>query len=106
LFVFWNDRSGNFGPAQQVSALTDSPRAFSVLPKTPERAFATLVYATEKALSFVAPFATGDVVAPRPLPLVRGTGVVVADVDGDGVHDLAVVDAGDLKVFRAALRPL
>lgn len=106
LFVFWNDRSGNFAPAQQVSPVGDSPRAFSVLPKTPERPFAMLVYATEKALSFVAPAAPGELALPRPLSLVRGTGVIVADVDGDGVRDLAAIDAGDLKVFRAALRPL
>lgn len=106
LFVFWNDRSGNFGQAQQVSAASDSPRAFSTLPKTAERPFATLVYATEKTLSFVAPAANGGATMPPPLTLVRGTGVIVADVDGDGVDDLAAIDAGDLKVFRAALRPL
>jgi hypothetical protein len=107
LFVFWNDRAGGFGLPQQVSAATDSPLAFTLLPPAPQRPFATLAYATERAISFVAPGERPELAAPRAvLELERGTGLVAADVDGDGVLDLAAVDAGDLKIFKAQLRAL
>jgi hypothetical protein len=36
-------------------------------------------------------------------PLERGSGIVAADVDGDGVTDLAVADSGVVRVLRAEL---
>lgn len=107
LFVFWNDRLGNFGPAQLVSAPTDSPRAVSTMLPTLNRPFATLAYATEKGVWLVSPGASGELATPRlAVSLERGSGVAAADIDGDGVTDLAAIDGGDLKVFLAKLRPL
>ncbi|MEY4512783.1 MAG: hypothetical protein RLZZ450_4905, partial [Pseudomonadota bacterium] len=107
LFVFWNDRSGNFGTPQLVSAASHSPVAFSVLRPTTLRPHTNLAYATDKEIYLVAPGAPSELAAPQfKLSLTRGTGLVAADVDGDGLEDLAVVDAGDLKIFRAGLRAL
>jgi len=108
LFVFWNDQSGGFGAAQPVSREGDSPVAFSLLPATPQRAHVTLAYASERAIVFVAPgAATPELAAPVAVAaLLRGTGLVAADIDGDGVLDLAAVDAGDLKLFKGQLEAL
>ena len=107
LFVLWSDHAGGFSPAQQVSGALDSPLSFSVLPPTAQRPQATLAYVTEHALVLVAPAGTPDQATPRQVAtLERGSGVVSADIDGDGVLDLAVVDAGDLKLFKAQLRTL
>jgi hypothetical protein len=80
------------------------PQAFTLYRSTPE-AEPTLAYVTDTGL-FLRPIVRGahPLGEPRRVgELSRGTGVVAADVNGDGVRDLAVADRGQVRIWRALL---
>jgi hypothetical protein len=106
LLVLWNDGSGHFAADRSfaINASTDSPQAFTMLPAT-ATAPLSVVYATQRAVvqwryagarAFAAPVKLAD--------LRDGTGIVAADLDGDGATDLAVADDGDITVLKAQVR--
>jgi hypothetical protein len=116
LFVFWNDGQGGFSAsnATRIGAVADSPQQFAVLPATPATSETSttsdrsigFAYVTEDRAAVVT--ATG---APRLFgapkvvaALQGGTGITAADVDGDGIDDLALAAAGNLRLLRAELK--
>ena len=106
LLLLWNDGTGAFS-TDRVTVVSgdDSPRAFTALPAGTTRPF-SLVYVTRSA-AMIAPRANGsrDFEPGRLLaPLEEGSGVVAADVNGDGVLDLAIADAGNIDVHAARLK--
>jgi hypothetical protein len=106
LLVFWNDGHGAFLSERvtRVSDLGDSPVQFTTLAATPARPF-SFAYVTESALRLVT--ASSDPRRFEPpatlAPLEHGTGVVAADVNGDGATDLALTDSGTLGILKAEL---
>jgi hypothetical protein len=110
LLVLWNDGAGALSPAEMSSLTSDdeSPRGFALYRPTPHSAFA-LAYVTEHAVRVLDARQGARGFAPDArdigLDLERGTGIVATDVDGDGVTDLVVADAGSLRVLRAELEP-
>ncbi len=109
LSVFWNDGQGGFSSERRldVNDPGHSPLAFSVLAPTPTRGF-SFVYATADALELVSiADATRDLGGLSTLADVQGcTGLVAADVNGDGATDLAFAKQGNLSVLKASLESL
>ena len=106
LLVLWNKGQGNFA-SDTVSAVNgpdDSPQGFAYLPANSASA-AAFFYVTDQAI-VRAGNETGDrqFETPRVLfPIERGSGIVAADVNGDGVTDLAIATSGNLTVMKAQL---
>lgn len=109
LLVLWNDGSGTFsaGRATPVLDSATDARAFSIFRSTPGGPLRVAVVTKSELRVFES---LAGARAFRELAygraLADGTGVVAADVDGDGVQDLTVADAGNLRVLRAALEGL
>jgi hypothetical protein len=107
LLVLWNDGAGALSADARsvVSREGESPRAFTALPGTAAEPF-RFAYVTQNAAIVVdgsdAPRAFGS---PRIVAsLEDGTGIAAGDVNGDGVLDLAVADAGNVSVLLARLK--
>lgn len=107
LLVLWNDGTGGFS-ASRVSRLgsaSDSPEQFTVLPATAQSSF-RFIYVTDQAVTQLVPTGPHQFGRPKVLSELRhGSGVVAADIDGDGVLDLAVADSGNVSVLKAELAP-
>jgi hypothetical protein len=103
LSVFWND-GGRFALERRTVLTNDAPQAFAVLKATTARQLSVayvnqsglnLVAATEQAHEFQAP----ELEVARP----DCTGIVAADVNGDGATDLVYAAGGNLDVRKAIL---
>ena len=107
LLVLWNDGAGGFGPdASSIAAdIADAPVAFSALPKQDEHAAAVLAYVGADGLNLLRPGAEPHSFQREHVgvPLAQPTGVLAADIDGDGIADLAVADQGSIRILRAEL---
>jgi hypothetical protein len=107
--VFWNDGAAAFSSERrtQVSDPADSPLAFSVIAPTPTRGF-SFVYATARALQQVSVSDGARELGPlSTLAEVEGcTGLVAADLNGDGATDLGLARQGNLSVMKAILESL
>jgi hypothetical protein len=109
LLVLWNDGAGGLAGERATSVLDDGeqPRAFALFQSTPGGP-QRLAVVTPNELRVLE--ASGSTRAFRDLgygrPLLDGTGVTSADVNGDGVVDIAVADAGNVRVIHAALEGL
>jgi hypothetical protein len=109
LLALWNDGHGGFSESRlaRLSAPEDRPVQFTILPATSVTPI-RVAYVTETAARLVT---QGS--APREFTeastlaaLEHGTGIVAADVNGDGVVDLALTDSGTLGVMKAELEAL
>ena len=103
--VLWNDGRGRFSSEDATTIATDGDKARSF---TAFRAFdgSTLfALVTEHSLRLLRPLGADRAFAEeRTLgTLELGSGVVAADVNGDGIVDLAVADAGSTRIFHAEL---
>jgi hypothetical protein len=105
LLVFWNQGQGRFSTsvAIQLNPNTDSPQAFTYLPPLPERA-ASLLYVTESSLLFTEMTGMRQFTSRALAPVVRGSGLVAADINGDKADDLVVAASGNLFTMTAQLR--
>jgi hypothetical protein len=108
LLVLWNDGAGGFGAAESssVAVHAENPRAFTRFRSALDGSV-VLAYVTEPSVRLMRSLGgerrfedTG-----RVGELGHGTGIVAADVDGDGVPDLVVADSGSVRVLRAELLP-
>ncbi len=109
LLVLWNDGTGGFARSAvtTLSAANESPQQFAVLPPTPLRP-STFAYVTDRAAIALTASGAGSrqFGPPRALADVqRGTGIVAADVNGDGIPDLALAASGNLRLLKARLAP-
>jgi hypothetical protein len=105
LLILWNDGGGGFSAdnLSQLSRASDSPEQFTVLPATAQSPL-RLVYVTDRAVTQLAVTGIRQFGQPTVLAALRhGSGVVAADVDGDGVIDLALADSGNISVLKAGL---
>jgi hypothetical protein len=110
LVVLWNDKNGGFsaGNAAVVVSAGESPRSFAVLPALaaamPPRRL-SFAYVTKNAARLIEVSSTPrEFEGPRTLAsLAGGTGIVAADVNGDGVVDIVLAASGKLSVLKAHL---
>lgn len=107
LLVLWNDGAGGFSEQRmvQVSASDELPLAFASLPESPAKPLA-IAYVTETALRLSTVSARTRSFGASELvqPLERGSGLAAGDFNGDRAQDLAVIDAGNLRVLLARLK--
>jgi hypothetical protein len=105
LLVLWNDGKGGFSSARAtVLSGTDSPQQFTWLRAVPTRPF-SFAYATDGAAIIVSR-AGGRQFGPARMltSLPGGSGIVAADVSGDGVEDLVLAASGNLSIWKAQLK--
>jgi len=107
LMLLWNDGKGQFSSASVsvLSGIDESPQGVAVLAGTSERPLG-FAYVTDVAAMLVNASATPRRFdPPRELASVaRGSGIVAADVNGDGVTDLVLAASGNLVVLQAQLK--
>jgi hypothetical protein len=99
--VLWNDGKGNFSASSTsvINASGELPQGFAPIQLAPSEPPA-LAYVTHIALELAHVDAKGRTFsATHVAPLLLGTGVVAADVNGDGVQDVAVADTENLVLF-------
>jgi len=106
LLVLWNGGKGEFSSsdASVVGDPADSPQGFTTLGAIPGRPFG-FAYVTGAAAVLVSATTTPRTFGtPRVLASVlRGSGIVAADVNGDDAPDLVLATSGDLLVLKAQL---
>jgi hypothetical protein len=110
LRVFWNDGAGNFA-AEESTNLTgdDVAEAFTMYRPTPGDSL-RLAYVTTDRLHVLQAKERGRAFEPAAgvtseIELEQATGIAAGDVDGDGIADLIIADAGNIRLFRAQLKP-
>jgi hypothetical protein len=110
LLALWNDGTGVFS-ADAVSSLAradETPQALALFQPTPGAALA-LAYVTDSHVRLLQATPGShefrDLPAALDVELERGTGIAATDVDGDGIIDLAIADAGSIRVLHAELQP-
>ena len=103
LSVFWND-GGHFGVQGRTVLTDDAPRAFAVLKATTARHL-SVAYVNQSGLNLVTATEQPQEFEPPQLEVARSgcTGVVAADVNGDGATDLVYAADGNLDVCKAIL---
>lgn len=106
LLVLWGDGSGELS-SERMSTLTPADaqvQAFATF-RTQADAPLELAYTTEGEARLLRagkdPRGFDD--AGQLVALEQGSGITGADIDGDGVTDLVVVDSGALRVLHAEL---
>ncbi len=105
--VLWNDGRGGLDAdeATSLAAEGDNVAAFTTF-----NAFdgaITLAYVTDSSVRLLKSLGRSRSFDEQTLPVLldRGTGIVATDADGDGIVDLAVADAGNVRLLRARLAP-
>jgi len=110
LRVFWNDGAGNFAAEESTSlAGDDVAEAFAIYRPTPGDRL-RLAYVTRDRLRVLQAKERGRTFesaagVTSEIELEQATGIAAGDVDGDGIADLIIADAGNIRLFRAQLKP-
>jgi hypothetical protein len=106
--VLWNDGAGGYASdsVSSVAGAEVAPQAFALFRSTPTAAM-QIAYATATRVNLwqAKPPQAGPANRELDGEFQRATGIVGADVDGDGITDLVVADAGRVRVLRAELEP-
>lgn len=103
LHILWNDGQGFVTRSETLASGSDLPQDFTVRAPGGGR-LPELAYVTSDSVRLVSGSATRVLAPARTIsPLVRGTGIVAADVTGDGLLDLVVADSGHLGLLRAGV---
>jgi hypothetical protein len=103
--VLWNDGRGDFSSENATTIATAGERAHAF---TTFRAFGgktLFALVTESSIRLLRPLGAARAFDEERVlaTLDLGTGVVAADVNGDRIVDLAVADAGSVRIFHAEL---
>jgi hypothetical protein len=103
LSVFWNE-GGHFAVERRTLLTNDAPQAFAVLKATTARHL-SFAYVNPSGLSLVTASEQAHEFDPPELQVARPgcTGIVAADVNGDGAADLVYAADGNLEVRKAIL---
>jgi hypothetical protein len=103
LSVLWND-GGRFALERRTVLTNDAPQAFAMLKATTARHL-SVAYVNSSGLNLVAASEQTREFEPPELEVSRPdcTGVVAADVNGDGATDLVYAAGGNLDVRKAIL---
>jgi hypothetical protein len=110
LRVLWNDGLGRFSSDAQttIDDAGDPPRAFTAF-RSSAGAPRQLAYVTDTGVRLLLSPAGTREFTDAPLPvgveLTAGRAIAAADLDGDGILDLAVGSAHEVRVLRAELAP-
>lgn len=109
LAVLWSDGSTRLAGArfERITAAELAPRAFAAFHPTPEASL-EIAYVTEDQMRKLTARARDVRTFEDSGPLATlalASGIAAADIDGDGVTDLAVADSGAIDVLRAELTP-
>jgi VCBS repeat protein len=109
LLVLWNDGSGGFDASSTTSLAThgENPRGFTHFRSAADSPV-KVAYVSELGARLLRSRGSergfddeGLIIAD----LAFGTGIVAADVNGDRIVDLAIADAGNVRVLRSELAP-
>jgi hypothetical protein len=105
LLILWNQGQGRFSTSAsvQLDMSTESPQGFTFLSPIPGRA-ASIAYVTESSLVLMELTNRREFTPHALASIVRGSGVVAADINGDRAVDLVVAASGNLFSMKAALR--
>jgi hypothetical protein len=103
LSVFWNE-AGQFASERRTVLTNDAPQSFAVLKATTARHL-SVAYVNPSGLNLVVATEQAREFDPPELQVARPdcTGVVAADVNGDGATDLVYAAGGNLDVRKAIL---
>jgi hypothetical protein len=103
LSVFWND-GGQFALERRTVLTNDAPQSFAVLKATTARHL-SVAYVNPLGLNLVVATEQTREFEPPQLEVARPdcTGLVAADVNGDGATDLVYAAGGNLDVRKAIL---
>ena len=103
--VLWNDGNGDFSgdEARPISLEGETAHAFTTFRSFDGKLI--LAYVTDLAVRLLHPVGDSRIFEQAGLAaeLGHGTGIAAADVDGDGIVDLAVADSGSVRILRAEL---
>ena len=103
--VLWNDGRGGFSSEDATSLATEGEkaRAFTAFRAFNGKTLFALV--TERSIRLLRPLGTARAFEEELVlaTLDFGSGVVAADLNGDEIIDLAVADAGSVRIFHAEL---
>jgi hypothetical protein len=103
--VLWNDGRGGFSSEDATSLATEGEkaRAFTAFRAFNGKTLFALV--TERSIRLLRPLGSARAFEEERVlaTLDFGSGVVAADVNGDEIVDLAVADAGSVRIFHAEL---
>ena len=105
--VLWNDGRGGFASSDVTAVLEgrQSVQAFTVLGTTPARPF-SWAYVSDRAVMAAAalPSSRGFAAPETLAALPNASGIVAADVNGDGATDLVLAASGNLSILKAGLK--
>jgi hypothetical protein len=107
IIVLWNDGHGGFTSSDVAAVDEGGPpvQAFTVLGATPVRPF-SFAYVSEGAVMLASAlpgsrrFGAAQMLTTSP----NASGIVAADVNGDGATDLVLAASGNLSVLKAGLK--
>jgi hypothetical protein len=110
IVILWNDGGGGFSAdsISSVARFDDAPAAMVAFQPSPSAQLA-LAYVTSTRVRVLQ--TTDHARELRDLPgaldfeFEHATGITASDIDGDGVVDLAIADAGSIRVLHAELQP-
>jgi hypothetical protein len=104
LVVYWNDGKGGFSPQRSTAIATsgDLPTGFALVRVALNEPRA-IAYTTLKSVVLAHINPKDRTARPERLDVTMkgATGIVAADIDGNGVEDLAVADSNNIVILRA-----